>query len=238
MPTSCRSAQPLADAIAGLAETPDHSSGVDARLAGIARLSVDRVDAADYASVTALRGRQNTTVAATDELTLAVEQAQFADEAGPCLTALRTGRPVAVPDTAATMEWPGFHEVAPGLGLRSTVSLPLYMARGVPVAVLNLYGRDHDAMAPLIIGVAQLYGGDHELRTDLPALPVTDPGAEELLTGYARAIAARATIQLAIDVLAAELTCARDDAYAALCMRTAAGGSLADAASDVVRQRH
>lgn len=121
---------PLADAIIALAETPEHASGVEERLATIAALAADRVAAAHYASITTLRGREYTTVAPSSDIALAVDEAQFADRAGPCIEALESGRPVGVPDIAATtMEWPGFHKVAPALGLRASVSVPLYNGR-------------------------------------------------------------------------------------------------------------
>jgi hypothetical protein len=79
---------------------------------------------------------------------------------------LETGEPVGVPDIAATMDWPGFHEVAPALGLRASVSVPLYNGRGTTIAVLNLYGRDDAAMAPLIVRVAELYATSRKLDLD------------------------------------------------------------------------
>ncbi|WP_229075049.1 GAF domain-containing protein [Actinoplanes sp. DH11] len=224
---------PLAEAMVTLAETPEHASGIPERLTTIAALSTERVAAADYASITTLRGDEYTTVVASSDIALAVDEAQFADRAGPCLQALETGEPVGVPDIAATIDWPGFHEVAPALGLRASISVPLYGGRGTPLAVLNLYGRDDAAMEPLIAGVAQLYATSRELDLDVPGLPVSDPGAEELLTGYAGALAVRATIQLALDVLGGN----PGDAYIDLCARAAADGtSLGGAAEAVLKE--
>ena len=228
-----RDHHPLADAVAELAGLPDDPAGLEARLTAIARLAVDRVAAADYASVTTLYGTEYTTVAATDDIALAVDEAQYGDATGPCLQALETGEPVGVPDTAATMQWPGFHAVAAALGLRASVSVPLHAGRGAPIAVLNLYGRDDEAMRPLIAGVASLYATRRELALDVE-LPVTDPGAEELLTGYAEALAVRATIQLAVDLLAGRLRISADEAYARLCSRAAAAGTALGAAATAV----
>lgn len=230
--------RPLCDAIVTLAQTPDHISGIDQRLAAIAGLAAERVAAVSYASVTALRGEEYTAVAATSDLALAVDEAQFADRAGPCLEALHTGEPVGVPSTAATMNWPGFHRLAPELGLLASVSIPLHMGRGVPVAALNLYGRDHVTMEPLIAGVAELYASRRELTLGAPRATVTDPGAEELLDGYAEALAVRATIQLAITLLARRMRAGADDAYAALCVQAGEAGVPMDAAATtVLRER-
>ena len=230
--------QPLVDAIVALAETPDHTRDLDARLTAIARLAVDRVAAADYASITTLQGDEYTTVATTSDIALAVDEAQFADGTGPCLQALESGEPVGVPDVSATMDWPHFHAVAPGLGLQASVSIPLYTGRGLPIAVLNMYGRDDLAMAPLIVAVADLYAISRELSLDMEKPPVSDPGAQELLDGYAQALAVRATIQLALKVLARQMGSSEDDAYTELCLRTTeTGDSLSTVAATILQHQ-
>jgi hypothetical protein len=228
---------PLAEAIVTLAETPDHAAGVEQRLAAIAALAAVRVAAADYASITTLHGREYTTVAASSDIALAVDEAQLADGAGPCLQALDIGEPVGVPDIAATMDWPGFHQVAPALGLRASLSVPLFNGRGTTIAVLNLYGRDDAAMKPLIAGVAELYATSRGLDLDAGSPPVSDPGAEELLAGYAGALSVRATIQFALDVLAGSDTDRTDDAYTELCARAVEAGTPLSAAAAGVLKR-
>jgi hypothetical protein len=223
---------PLAEAIVALAETPDHASGIEQRLATIAALAADRVAAADYASITMLHGREFTTVAAGSDIALAVEE-QFADHAGPGPHAQKTGEPVEVPGIAATMEWPGFHADAPALGLAASTSVLLYNGRGTMIAVLDLYGRDDAAMEPLIAGMAELYAADRELDRDAGDPPVSDPGAEELLAGCAGALSVRATIRLAVDILGGNT----DDGYTKLCARAAANGkSLSAAAAGVLKR--
>ncbi len=225
---------PLAEAIVALAETPDHASGVEQRLAVIAALAAERVAAADYAAVTTLHGRRCTTVAAGSDIALAVDEAQFADWAGLRLRAPETGEPAEGPDLAATMSWPGFHEVASALGLRASTSVQLYSGRGTMIAVLDLYGRDEAAMEPLITGLAELCDTSREPDRDPP---VCDPGAEELLTGYAGALSVRAIIQLAVDILAGNTADRVDDAYTELCARAAANGtSLTVAATGVLKR--
>jgi hypothetical protein len=215
---------PLAEAIVALAETPDHASGVEQRLAAIAALAADRVAAADYASVTSLHGREYTTVAAGSDLALAV------DRAG---AGLQAQEPAGVPGIAATMDWPGFHRVAPALGLRASISVLLYNGRGTTVAVLDLYGRDDAAMKPLIAAMADLYAVDREFDPDAAGPPLPDPGAAELLAGCAGALSVRATIQLAVDILAGHTA----DAYTELCARAAATGtSLSVAAAGILKR--
>ncbi|GAB2594041.1 transcriptional regulator [Paractinoplanes abujensis] len=228
---------PLAEAIITLAETPDHAADIEQRLTEVAALAVDRVTAADYASITTLHGREYTTLAASSDVALAVDEAQFADGAGPCLQALTTGEPVGVPDIAATMDWPGFHQVAPALGLRASISIPLYSGRGTTIAVLNLCGRDDATMKPLIAGVAELYATSRGLGLEAGSPPVSDAGAEELLAGYAGALAVRATIQFALDILAGSEAGRTDDAYTELCARAVENGTSLSVAAALVLKR-
>ncbi|MFC7534184.1 GAF domain-containing protein [Actinoplanes sp. GCM10030250] len=201
----------LVTAMMALAGTPDHSPDVDAQLAAIANLTVERVAVAAYASVTALRGKAYTTVAVSDDLIRAVDAAQYSDGAGPCLDALDRGSPVGVPDIGTTVQWPGFHEVAPRLGLAASVSVPLFAGRGNAVAALNVYGHDRAAMAPLIAAICAVHGRDQRQAAEL------DVGGTELVAGYVEALGIRATIRLALEIIRSENRCGPDDAYLSLC---------------------
>lgn len=224
---------PLAACLVALAGTPEHATTLRSQLVTIARLAAERVAAVRYASITALRGRAYTTVAVNDDLVRAVDEAQYADDAGPCLEALRTGTPVGVPDITATVQWPGFHAEAPRLGLHASVSVPLYAGRGTPIAVLNLYGHDRAAMAPLIAGICALHDGPDE-----HAEPELDDGGRDLVDGHAEALAVRATILLAVAAIVHEYRCSTDDAYVSLCLRAAeAGSDLAGAAAALLTER-
>jgi hypothetical protein len=226
---------PLATALITLAGTPDHASTVQPQLATIARTAADRVRAVSYASITALRGTTHITVAMSDELIRAVDDAQYADNAGPCVEALHRGAPVAVPDIAATIQWPGFHEEAPRLGLHASLSLPLYAGRGDPIAVLNLYGHDSAAMAPLIARIDALQDPASDDMAGLEELSGSDDGDRDLVAGYGEALTIRATIRLALNIIRSDNRCAAVDAYLSLCLRAAETGTdLAEAATRVV----
>jgi hypothetical protein len=218
-----------------LAGTPEHSSSLAKQLVRIARLTAERVSAARYASITALRGRAYTTVAVSDELIRAVDEAQYADNAGPCLEALDTDAPVGVPDIDSTVRWPGFHEAAPRMGLHASVSVPLYAGRGDAIAALNVYGHDRVAMAPLIAGICSVHGHpDGEVSDDI-MLSELDAGGRELVTGYAEALSVRATVRLAIELIRSDNRCSTDDAYLSLCIRAGdAGTDLAKAATALI----
>ncbi|SNY69429.1 GAF domain-containing protein [Paractinoplanes atraurantiacus] len=226
---------PLATALTALAATPEHAPSVPGQLTSIARLTTERVAAAHYSSITTLRGREYTTVAVSDELIRAVDDAQYRDEAGPCVDALDGNAPVGVPDIDLTVQWPRFHEEAPGLGLRASVSVPLFAGRGDAVAVLNVYSRDRVAMAPLIAGICLVHGRLTEAEVAEAQVAALDPGGRELVEGYAEALDVRATIRLAIQLIRAAADCGGDEAYLALCTRAGeAGTDLAEAAAKLV----
>lgn len=224
---------PLALNLIALAGTPDDAVA-DPQLVAVAQLTADMVAAVSYASVTALREDAYTTVAATSKLAVAVDEAQYADGAGPCLDALDTGVPVTVADITATMAWPDFREAAFTMGLRASVSIPLFAGSGVPIAVLNLYGHDSAAMTTLIAGVWAVY---EPAKNPAPGEPASglDAGAEELLAGLAEAFVIRSAVQRAIGVIIAQEKCSPGDAYLSLRARAAeAGTPLTTTASAVI----
>jgi hypothetical protein len=236
-PSAAQTGGPLADALVALAQSPDDVSGIDAQLARIAQLATDRVVGVDYASVTALRGKEYVTVAASSDLAKAVDDAQYADDDGPCLRSLDIEAPVTVSEIATTMTWPGFHQTAAELGLHASVSIPLAAGSGTIIAVLNLYGRDAAAMAPLIGGVWAVFDPDRPLPDGTGDLPALDAGGEELLAGFAEALSVRSTIQLALGILMGHTRGTAEDAYVQLRLHAAAAGtSLLAAAATVVQE--
>ena len=223
---------PLGRSIAGLAGTPDDASDIDTRLVTIARLAADLVTPVAYASITVLRDSAYTTVAASSELAIAVDQAQYADDSGPCLDALTDGTPVGVEDMDTTMAWPGFRRQAARLGLNASLSVPLFAASGATIAALNLYSHDAMAMIPLIARVAMLYDADLAGEPG-PDEPFVDAGAD-LANGLGEAFRVHALIQRAIGVVMATEECTAAVAYLSLRVRAAeTGASLTEVAAAV-----
>jgi hypothetical protein len=216
---------PLARCFVDLADTPDDAPEVQKQLVTAAQLTAERVTAADYASVTALRDGGFTTVATSGELARAVDQAQYDDDAGPCLDSVGTGAPVAVPDIGTVVRWPGFREEAFRLGLRASLSVPLFAGSGATIAALNLYGRDQVAMAPLIEAVLDVFDGEAGDVFDGEDAGISsaalDDGGREMVTGLAEAHGVRATIQRAIGVLMRRHGSTAEEGYRMLRARAA-----------------
>jgi hypothetical protein len=60
------------------------------------------------ASVTIIEQDLPTTVAATNETALVLDESQYEVDDGPCLTAARTNRPIRIDDAATDQRWPNF----------------------------------------------------------------------------------------------------------------------------------
>jgi hypothetical protein len=217
--------------LATLAGLPDDSVHIDRYLVTIARLTADVVEPVSYASVTAVRDGAPTTVAASSQIASDVDNAQYADGAGPCLDALFTDRPVAT-DIGSVMAWPGFRDTAWQLGLRASLSIPLFAAGGRSIAALNLYAHDPEPMTALIGRVWAQYQAGSTVDEDLPPLP---PGSDQLLAGIAAAFRVQQIIQQARGRIMARDQVPAEAAYVALCAQAArTGAPIPDTARDII----
>jgi hypothetical protein len=230
-PTQVRG--PLAEALVTLAGTPDDMSTVDDQLRRIVQLAADRISTVAYASVTVQRDGANVTVAMSSEVALAVDAAQYDDDDGPCLESLRRELVVAVSQIDRTISWPGFRHAAAGLGLHTSVSLPIFAGSGKTIAALNLYGRDTVAMAPLVARLLAVYDPEESPADERPL----DDGGDELVAGLSEAMTVRAAIQLAIGAVVARTATTPDNAYLRLRLHAATTGvPLPDAAEALISQ--
>jgi hypothetical protein len=218
-----------------LASRADGVPQIAADLVSIAVLSADRISGISYASVTSRYAGAYATVAASSNLAVEIDRAQYADGAGPCLEALDGAYPAVVPDIAATMTWPGFREVATGLGLQASLSIPLFAGRGTTVAALNLYSHEPSAIKVLSTAVWAVYEGD---TSPHPRTDELDAGGNELITGLAGAFATQASIQQALGMLIATTGRNQDEAFEVLRLRAAGTGeTLLDVATRVLAER-
>jgi X-X-X-Leu-X-X-Gly heptad repeat protein len=202
---------PLADSIAAFAGLPDDNvTLLDHSLQRIVQLTVSRVKPVDYASVTAHRKGGLTTVAMSNDLALAVDEAQYAADDGPCLDALASGTPFRS-DIATTINWPRFRHEAAALGLSASLSIPLFAGRGSAVAALNLYARDAASLDPVTRAVLHVF----ELHEHgvLPMLDQLDDGSAELVSGVSEAFEVQQRIQIAIGLVMQTQQVSADGAY-------------------------
>ena len=112
----------LGDALRRLADLA--CGAMDAQMAGITMLVDDRPATAVF----------------THPDIVEIDQAQYGDGAGPCLTAWQQQSVVRIDDTTTEARWRSFCAAAAAAGIRSTLSLSLARG-GVPLGALNLYSR-------------------------------------------------------------------------------------------------
>ncbi|MFC8042982.1 GAF domain-containing protein [Nocardia sp. NPDC057353] len=110
--------------------------------------------------VTAISGDETVVAAWSSPRARLVEQAQLIWGGSPGLEALRTGKPVSVPDLRRAQRWSEWAVELRLLGLGSSYSLPVRDGTG-PIAVVDLYAdRRHGFEADI----------DHLLIPRLPAI--------------------------------------------------------------------
>jgi transcriptional regulator with GAF, ATPase, and Fis domain len=126
----------------------------------------DVLDQLTHACVTLLRataagilladpGSALRVVAASDESSHLLEVFQIQGQSGPCLDAVATGAPVAVPDLGkATDRWPEFAERAGALGFRSVHAFPMRL-RAEIIGAVNLFHAEPTLLAPADAHIAQ-----------------------------------------------------------------------------------
>ncbi len=93
-------------------------------------------------SVTLTAGSEFVTPAASNELAMDLDLAQYAAQDGPCVAACRDGEVHSIVVMSEEDLYPGFTAAAVQHGVGSSLSLPL---PALPSAALNLYARSQNA---------------------------------------------------------------------------------------------
>jgi GAF domain-containing protein len=116
----------------------EHS--LDSVLDKVTALATRALPGEPATSVTIVADGRATTVASSHPLAVELDQAQYRQDAGPCLQAATTGRPVDVPDTSTDHRWGGFPQLAAERGCRGILSHPL-PPQELITGGLNVYAR-------------------------------------------------------------------------------------------------
>jgi GAF domain-containing protein len=123
----------------------------ESTLAGTLQLIVQQaartIPGAEHAAITISRGdRRYQTPASTGPLPLSVDELQYENNEGPCLTALATVDVTHTGDLATDSRWPVFGPAASSsTGVMSMLSSPLYLEDDTILGALNLYAKKPDA---------------------------------------------------------------------------------------------
>jgi GAF domain-containing protein len=113
---------------------------VDEFLQDLAALAADVVTGASAGITTRYRGNV-LTVASSDERADLLDETQYRNGGGPCLSALDRGVIVESADMTSETRWPAYTAAALRYGLRASLSVPM-IAGGSTLAAVNLYSFD------------------------------------------------------------------------------------------------
>ncbi len=136
---------PLLRSLRELSQLMVAEETLDQTLDRVATLTCMSLDGCDFASVT-LESPSLRTAACTDPAALAIDEAQYEADGGPCLHALRTQTIVEVPSITEEPRWQLFGRRAGEHGVQSSMSLPLVVG-GEGRGAFNLYARKSHAFS-------------------------------------------------------------------------------------------
>ena len=231
-PTASRPNEPepgrvdLAHRFGELARSLEQQSDLDATLRAIVHAAVDTVPGAQHASISAIRKRREVeTRASTNNLSTAVDRAQYDSAQGPCLDTLYEQETVRLPDMAAETRWPAFTQRAAELGVGSMLSVQLFV-EGDDLGALNLVHQDKHAFDDESEQIALLFASHAAVAMS----------AAQQHEGLKRAVGTRQLIGQAQGILMERLKLTDDRAFALLVRASQdTNRKLVDVAAELVR---
>ena len=162
------------------------------------------------ATVTARHGADISTVAATDQRLVELDDAQYAG-GGPCVQTLDDPTPILLEDAAGSDErWEHFAHTAAHLGVRTSLSLHVPTDTDDVAASLNLYAREHLELSEAQVGRATAYA--EQLAATLQSVDAYRATAR-LARNLAEAMRSRAVIEQAKGILMATDHITADEAF-------------------------
>jgi GAF domain-containing protein len=184
-----------------------------------------------FCSITLLRQKKPVTVASSEGAARRLDEIQYRAGDGPCLTAIREGSAVHVPDVRTERRWGGYAAAALAEKVRSSLSVPLAL-EGEAEAGLNMYStRSHGFSGEDIDNVqSYAYHASKALR-----LAVRITQLAEAKNNLAAAMESRTVIDLAAGAIMAQNRCSQDAAMKILKIASNSRNTkLRDVAASVV----
>lgn len=144
------------------------------------------------------------TVASSDQMTLELDELQYADGDGPCLQAMRTSTPVIVRYFADEARYGDYPAHAMRVGAQSSMSYPLLSVGQSVRGVLNFYAETPLDPGPGLRARAEMLAQN---ATEIVALAQRLAGQDEMIANLRIALESRSVIDQAIGVLMAQQRC-------------------------------
>jgi GAF domain-containing protein len=206
---------------------------LDSFLEQLTVLAADATGGDAAVGVTVIRENERTTVAASDERTLMLDEIQYNDGDGPCLHCARTGHTVVIDDLEADDRWPTYQHRGLEQGLRASLSLPLDLGDRA-VGAINMYVFENHTFDAPEVSVLE------EFRDEASRALSLALRHEEVTTRrdqLHQAMTQRRVIDQALGILMARSRCTTDDAFATL--RSTAQSrhvTVLEAAGELIRE--
>lgn len=205
-------AEDLLESLAGLSDLLLGAQPYDEALRQVADFAVHAVPGADGTSVSLVEAELPATRVASHAFVRAVDAVQYTLGQGPCVDAVRLGRPVVATGLEIDERYPAFGPQAADLGVRSALATPL-VVQGICVGAINTYAHRAGAFDDAAVRVAQLFAGPAGVvLANARVLERTRQLAEQMQA----ALASRAVIEQAKGVLMAQEGLDAEQAFARL----------------------
>lgn len=150
---------------------------------------------------------------------------------GPCLNALQSGEHVIVGDVAAQTQWPAYRDAVTPLGVRSVMSIPVWLAHAAN-AVMNFYSTSPDAFDDMTVETGTALATQAAQALLLAPRMIDDGHHAKGLHGV---LQSRTTIDLAVGIIMGRSNCGQQVAFEIL--RSESNNcnvALQDVATDIV----
>ena len=186
------------------------SPGFAEFLLGLTMLSATRLGGSEpmLCAITVERDGTPATVASSSEDARRLDEKQYAFDDGPCLTALRQGTTVLVPDVADTVRWEHYATTVSGEGIVSVLAVPIATDPGA-AAALNCYARSKGVFDAPTVAEVERHAASISRILRL-ALRVHPP---EIYPEHLRsALKSRAIVDAAVALIMVQNRCSRERA--------------------------
>ena len=225
----------------GISATPEQlqdllleSPGFTEFLLGLTTITATRLGGTEpmLCAITVERDGAPATVASSGEDARRLDEKQYVFDDGPCLTALRRGRTILVPDLESDDRWEHYASEISGEGIRSVLAVPIATDPG-SAAALNCYARTTGVFDEATIAGVELHAESisRVLRLALRVHP-----AEIYPVHLRSALKSRAIIDAAVSLIMVQNRCSREQAMELLHLAArATDARLHSIATDILR---
>lgn len=201
---------PTSESVVGLAGALLDDEALHALLDRLTLLARYTVSQSQSVSITVAQDGRYRTTNSTGPDALAIDEAQYRQNDGPCLEALRSRHQVEVVVAETQDRWPQFEREAREAGIEGVLSTPLVRSGDEAVGALNIYAQEAGAFGPADRKIAQTIS---ELAAILVDRTLAYLSSERRSEQLRQALATREIIGEAKGILMEGQSCTRDEAF-------------------------